>query len=217
MVALVGYTSAGKTTLLNALTESRQKTEQALFTTLDPLSRMLKLKEKVIVSDTVGFIHDLPKKLTEAFKATLEELEYADMLVHVVDVSKPNFQKRIQAVRKVLADLNLIDKRCLKVFNKIDKLTKQDVQALQGKYPYSLFISAIKGKGVKEFCRKIEENIFQSLLTVDVFIPYAETEAMNFLYKKAQILKTSDSSLSGINFRVRIKDVDLKKLKPLIS
>jgi len=127
VISLVGYTNAGKSSLLNTLTNSAIVAEDKLFATLDPTSRRLRFPEEieVIITDTVGFISNLPEDLLQAFKATLEELEEADLLVHVVDYSNPDYQHQMQVVEELLADLGLDALPCLKVFNKIDLLDEE--------------------------------------------------------------------------------------------
>lgn len=129
IVSIVGYTNAGKSTLLNALTQSDVFTENLLFATLDTATRRLRfpLDREVIITDTVGFIRDLPKSLIGAFKATLEELEDADLLLHLVDLSNPGYQQQIRAVEKILDDLNLGNSKLLLVFNKTDQVPKEEL------------------------------------------------------------------------------------------
>ena len=128
VLSLVGYTNAGKSTLLNTLTDSKIVAEDKLFATLDPTSRRLRFPRdvEVIVTDTVGFIRHLPEELLQAFKATLEELQEADLLVHVIDISNPQFRSHMKVVEDLLRELNLADIECLKVFNKIDSVENQD-------------------------------------------------------------------------------------------
>jgi GTP-binding protein HflX len=132
VISIIGYTNAGKSTLLNTLTRSRVLAEKRLFATLDPSSRRLRFPRdlEVIITDTVGFIRDLPRDLMVAFRATLEELERADLLLHVVDLSHPGFEDQIRAVENVLADLELAAKPCLKVFNKRDLVAREIAENL---------------------------------------------------------------------------------------
>jgi GTP-binding protein HflX len=129
VISLVGYTNAGKSTLLNTLTTSNIKAENKLFATLDPTSRRLRFPEEieVIITDTVGFINNLPADLLQAFKATLEELEEADLLVHVVDLSNQDYQYHIEVVDNLLAELDLGTIPCMKVYNKIDLLDPEQI------------------------------------------------------------------------------------------
>jgi GTP-binding protein HflX len=131
IVSIIGYTNAGKSTLLNALTQSEVFTENLLFATLDTATRRLRfpLDREVIITDTVGFIRELPASLMGAFKATLEELEDADLLLHLVDLSNPRFEEQINSVEKILADLDLARRPRLLVFNKVDQLPQFEVKA----------------------------------------------------------------------------------------
>ncbi|MFC1514980.1 GTPase HflX [Candidatus Omnitrophota bacterium] len=218
LVSLVGYTNAGKTTLLNALTGESQKTEEALFTTLDPLSRIMSLKEKVVVSDTVGFIHDLPKKLIEAFKATLEELEHTDFLIHVIDVSRVNFEKLIIAVERILKQLALREKPSLYVFNKIDALSDEGLLTpVRARYPEALFISARTGLNLKQLQAKIEAKILEDFVEVKISIPSQDAQTISFIYRKAQVLSCDYSSEGKARFNLRIRKDDFQRLKGLIS
>jgi len=136
VISIIGYTNAGKSTLLNTLTHSRVLAEKRLFATLDPSSRRLRFPRdlEVIITDTVGFIRDLPRDLMVAFRATLEELERADLLLHVVDLSHPRFEDQIQAVETVLAELQLDAKACLKVFNKRDRVAPEIADRLASRH-----------------------------------------------------------------------------------
>ena len=127
VISIIGYTNAGKSTLLNTLTKSNVVAESRLFATLDPSSRRLRFPRDfdVIITDTVGFIRDLPKDLLAAFRATLEELESADLLLHVIDISSPRYKEQIKSVEKILADLNLQNTATLRVLNKIDRVDSQ--------------------------------------------------------------------------------------------
>jgi GTP-binding protein HflX len=132
ILSIIGYTNAGKSTLLNTLTKSRVLAERRLFATLDPTSRRLKFPRdtEVIITDTVGFIKDLPKELLAAFRATLEELSSADLLLHVIDISNPRFRDQIESVERILVDLNLSQTPLIRVLNKKDLIDDQTVNQL---------------------------------------------------------------------------------------
>ena len=161
IVSIIGYTNAGKSTLLNALTGSATFVEDKLFATLDTASRRLRFprEREVIITDTVGFIRDLPKDLMAAFKATLEELEDADLLLHVVDASNPRFEQQIASVEQLLSDLGLLGKRRIYVFNKIDRVSREEEAHLLNRYD-AVTISAIDRSTFPRLLGAVEENIF---------------------------------------------------------
>jgi GTP-binding protein HflX len=160
VVSLVGYTNAGKSTLLNLLTQSRVLVEQRMFATLDPTSRRLRLPRdrEVVINDTVGFIRDLPKDLLAAFRATLEEIEDSDLIVHLVDVSHPGHDAQIHAVDQILAGLGYGDIPQLLVFNKTDRI-EPDALALKLMGTQALGISAIKKQGIDALLRRIDHGL----------------------------------------------------------
>jgi GTP-binding protein HflX len=155
VISIIGYTNAGKSTLLNTLTKSRVCTENRLFATLDPSSRRLKFPEdiEVIVTDTVGFIKNLPKDLLVAFRATLEELEGADLLLHIIDISNPRFKDQIKSVEKILLDLNLEDIPLIRVLNKMDLVDKATAEELSR----SLDATAVSAKKASTLLPLIQE------------------------------------------------------------
>nr|WP_218915694.1 GTPase HflX [Desulfobacca acetoxidans] len=160
IISIVGYTNAGKSTLLNTLTRAEVLAEDRLFATLDPTSRRLRFpkEREVIITDTVGFIRDLPKDLLEAFKATLEELEDADLLLHVIDLSNPRFEEQMETVDTILASLELSDKPVLKVFNKID-LIAPEIAQWQCRRHNGVAISALDGGTLRPLLTRMEEII----------------------------------------------------------
>ncbi|NOQ51737.1 MAG: GTPase HflX, partial [Desulfuromonadaceae bacterium] len=161
IISIVGYTNAGKSTLLNALTQSEVFTENLLFATLDTSTRRLRfpLDREVIITDTVGFIRDLPQSLMGAFKATLEELEDADLLLHLVDLSNPRFNEQIASVEKILVDLNLGTRRQLLVFNKIDQVDAADVPHLCRRYQ-AIPLSAFDRSSFKPLLEELQRRFW---------------------------------------------------------
>ncbi|MBW1917276.1 MAG: GTPase HflX [Deltaproteobacteria bacterium] len=160
ILSIIGYTNAGKSTLLNTLTHSQVQAEDRLFATLDPSSRRLRFprEREVIITDTVGFIRDLPKDLLEAFKATLEELDDADLLIHVIDLSNPRFEEQMEAVQGILQSLNLQNKPVLQVFNKID-LVPASLAALQTRVHHGVAISALDPATLGPLIQRLEEAV----------------------------------------------------------
>ncbi len=163
VVSLVGYTNVGKSTLLNALTNSEVLAENKLFATLDPTTRRLRFpkEREIVLADTVGFIRNLPKDLTEAFRATLEELEEADYLLHVADASHPNVKEQIQAVNNILMELELTEKPHMLILNKwenVDADTKDELDIL---FPDSFKTSALQKKGLDMLVRILEQRFFE--------------------------------------------------------
>jgi GTP-binding protein HflX len=165
IVSIIGYTNAGKSTLLNSLTKSYVFVEDKLFATLDTASRRLRFpKERdVVVTDTVGFIRDLPKDLVSAFRATLEELEDADLLLHLIDASNPRFEQQIASVENILSELQLHEKSRLLVFNKIDKIGKEEATNLAIRYN-AVTVSALDPSTFGPLLKDIEERIWTEKL-----------------------------------------------------
>ena len=162
IVSIIGYTNAGKSTLLNALTKSSVIVKSKMFATLDTASRRLRFprEREVIITDTVGFIRDLPKDLMAAFRATLEELEDADLLLHLVDISNPRFEQHIESVENILHELHLLENPRLLIFNKIDKVNEEEVQNLASRYN-AVAISAIDTSKFKPLLKAIEDLIWK--------------------------------------------------------
>jgi len=190
VVALVGYTNAGKSTLLNRLTGADIQTGDRLFDTLDTTTRRLRLDEvgEILLSDTVGFIQRLPHHLVEAFKATLEELCYADLLLHVVDVSNPGWADQMTVVNKLIRELGAEETPRLEVFNKSDIYTGEIL-------PQSadiLRVSAVTGVGCDALVHKIAEILLAQSRRVILHIPYADARIVDRIYKDGEILERQD-------------------------
>ncbi|MDD5661124.1 MAG: GTPase HflX [Candidatus Omnitrophica bacterium] len=191
-VVLVGYTSAGKSTLLNRLTDSSQPTSEKLFTTLDPLSKSLSLPngQNIIISDTVGFLHDLPHHLVEAFKATLEEVVDADLLIHVLDVSDHRLYQHNQAVLEVLEELGSGDKPMLTALNKVDLAVDRGwLNVTQKDFSDSVLLSAKTGENMEALIAKVSQYFSGLLLNIKVIIPHSRMELVDFFYRRAKINK----------------------------
>jgi len=167
IVAIVGYTNAGKSTLLNALTNSEVVAEDKLFATLDPTTRRIRFpkEREIIISDTVGFIHDLPPDLSQAFKATLEELGDADLLLHVVDVSNPNYSEQMDAVDGILNSLHLHEIPRLVIYNKIDQVDPEISKSLHENG--EILISSVSKIGLTELLEIIESRLWVAKQTID--------------------------------------------------
>ncbi len=183
ILSIIGYTNAGKSTLFNALTHAAVTAEDRLFATLDPTSRRLRFprEREVIITDTVGFIKNLPQNLLEAFRATLEELEEADLLIHVVDLSNPRFMEQMAAVDDILASLGLQDKPVLKVFNKTDRVS-HNLAALQCRIHRGVAISALDPLSLPPLITRLEEEVEKVAARFEVAPPEPEPllEEMGF-------------------------------------
>lgn len=191
MVSLVGYTNAGKSTLMNRLTNADVLVEDKLFATLDPTVRRLKLpsSREILLSDTVGFIHKLPHQLITAFRATFEEVESADLLIHLIDVSHPNFDRQISTVEEVLRELELDQKPLLRVFNKIDRHDS----SIHFRFEKSdLPVSALTGEGIPDLLQAIEDRLSRSCHHVFLLLPHEAGSELSLLYKTSRILKRTD-------------------------
>jgi GTPase len=189
-IALVGYTNAGKSTLLNALTNAGQQVSDGLFTTLDPLSKALVLPngEHIVVTDTVGFLRALPHHLVEAFKATLEEVGESDLLLHVIDVSHPRIYDVRDAVLDVLKQLGCAEKPIITVLNKIDKMDdKAWLSQLQHDFPNPVAISASQRLYLDRLFLLIEENFKDRLQKVTIQVPHTRMDVVDLCYRLGKV------------------------------
>ncbi|MBP2635918.1 MAG: hflX [Firmicutes bacterium] len=198
-IALVGYTNAGKSSLLNKLTAAEVLAEDKLFATLDPTTRRTKLPsgKEVLITDTVGFIQKLPHQLIAAFRGTLEEVVQADLLLHVIDASHPQFEKQSFAVYNVLKELGADAKPVITVFNKIDKLDSEYALERMLRQEGSVAISAIEGINIDTLLGMIENSITATSVDVKLMIPYDDSGVMARLYNGATVI-SADYSEEGI-------------------
>nr|WP_241423168.1 GTPase HflX [Candidatus Contubernalis alkalaceticus] len=204
VIALVGYTNAGKSTLLNALTDSSVFTEDKLFATLDPTTRRVNMTDNqtVLITDTVGFIQKLPTHLVAAFRATLEEVQEADVLMHVVDLSHPQMEEQMEAVHKILMDLEVTEKRCLLVFNKMDLNNDPFlIRRLKAEYPNSVAISAGRRKNLEELMDKLSEILRADWERFTFTIPFEDSRTIALLHEKGQVVSMD---VQGENYFVEV-------------
>ncbi len=213
-VSLVGYTNAGKSTLFNTLTGENVLAEDKLFATLDSTTRRVSLPENqnILLSDTVGFIKKLPHQLVAAFKATLEEVTEADLLLHVVDISHPEAEAQIAAVDTVLQELDASDIPMVMAFNKIDQLEKEDqLHILKARYPEAIPISAQRGDGIEVLMEALARRFASQATMIDLSIPYTEGKALDMLYKHGTVLGTEYTE-DAIHVKARLPSRYLKSV-----
>ena len=190
VAAIVGYTNAGKSTLLNTLTNAQVLEEDKLFATLDPTTRSLKLDsgQEILLTDTVGFIRKLPHHLVEAFKSTLEEAKYADMIIHVVDASNPQKDKQMHTVYETLEMLGVKDKKVITLFNKLDKVEEPEILH-DFKADKTLRISARTGEGLPKFKETLEEILREDKKLLEGTFPYSEGGQLTIIRKYGELLE----------------------------
>lgn len=206
VVAIVGYTNAGKSTLLNALTQAEVLEEDKLFATLDPTTRSFEFEsgQKVLFTDTVGFINKLPHHLIQAFRSTLEEAKYADLILHVVDCSDENYEMHMQVVYETLKNLGVKDKPVLTVFNKIDRLAETDQTVLKDiNSDNSVRISAKERRGLEDLLERIETMLNAGFVRLEKTFSYEEAGKIQIIRKYGK-LEEEEYTEEGISVRASV-------------
>ena len=219
LASIVGYTNAGKSTLLNTLTGAGVLAEDKLFATLDPTTRRLHLpdNQNVLISDTVGFIRKLPHRLVDAFKATLEEVVHADLLLHVVDLSHPNAEDQILAVNQVLEEIGAQQKPTLMVLNKVDKLLGDDlVHRYLSRFPHTVAISARTAAGFSELKAELGGMLRPMRQLMDLHIPHEAAAVIARLHAHGQVIE-KDYDGPVARFKVRVPPHLVTEFTPYLA
>ncbi len=206
LISLVGYTNAGKSTLLNTLTDAHAVTRDGLFTTLDSLARQCSLpnRQQVVFSDTVGFMHDLPHNLIEAFKATLEEVQGADLLLHVLDVSNPEYLNFKTSVDHVLEQIGALKKPTILVLNKIDQVAdKSIIVDAHRKFENTVEISASSQLNIGALLSLVEDHLAEQVIEVDVVLPMDRMDLVRLAHQEGDVI-LEEYGADGIHLQARV-------------
>jgi GTP-binding protein HflX len=219
LASIVGYTNAGKSTLLNKLTGAGVLVEDKLFATLDPTTRRLRLptNQNVLLTDTVGFIRKLPHGLVEAFKATLEEVVQADFLLHIVDISHPQAEEQIEAVNTVLKEIGAEGKPTLMVFNKMDQLNgnRDKLTRFLERHPHAVSISALTGEGISALLAELSSQLRPIRDFMELAVPHEKSGVIARLHEVAQVVERNYRGQMA-RFKARIPPHLLEEFAPFI-
>lgn len=216
-ISLVGYTNAGKSTLMNAMTDTEVLAEDRLFATLDSTVRSLEIGNyDVLLSDTVGFIRKLPHGLIESFKSTLDEARESDILLHVIDASAEMFTEYIEIVKDTLEELSIADKKTVMVFNKLDQVEASKIAELKAAYPEAVFISAERNIGLQKLREDIRNLIEEDFVTQKMKIPVSKYEGVAFIHRVANIHNEKYVN-SSVELTFSIAEENLMRLKSMLN
>jgi GTP-binding protein HflX len=218
VVAIVGYTNAGKSTLFNTLTDAGVLVEDRLFATLDSTVRRLELPHghSAMISDTVGFVRDLPHELVEAFRSTLEEVADADLLVHLVDASDGDPELQITTVRMVMDEVGASDVEEIIVFNKIDAIDETTLTRLRQLHTGATFISAATGEGVPELLEGMVDGLRALTIELDLTVPYSRGDVLADIHASGDVLKQEHTD-SGTNVVARLPSGDAHRFREFVA
>lgn len=202
--AIVGYTNAGKSSLLNKLTGAQVLAADKLFATLDPTTRQLALPDgrTLLMTDTVGFIRRLPHRLVEAFKATLEEVVVSDFIIHVLDVANPNVEHHFATTMEVLGELGAAEKPMIIAFNKVDAADAQTLALMRARHPEALFISVRTGEGLPRLLARCAELATDDQLSADLLIPHHRYDLVGKLHELGTV-RSQETRDDGVFFSAR--------------
>jgi GTPase len=216
-IAIAGYTNAGKSTLMNALTRADILVADQLFATLDPTTRRLELpgRRRAVISDTVGFVGKLPHDLVEAFRSTLEEVTLADLVLHVADASSPSLEDQIEAVRTVLADIGAAGLPELLVLNKIDRVAGSARARLARRFPGSIAVSGLTGEGVEGVLEAAGAALPHPSVEVTLLVPFGREDVTARLYREGEVLETSAGE-AGTTVRARVDERALASIREMV-
>lgn len=216
--SLIGYTNSGKSTIMHAISNSNIYIQDQLFATLDTTTRKIENGNdyKFLLSDTVGFIRNLPHDLIASFRSTLMEIEESDLLLRVIDSSSNNIDLHLSTIDEVLETLNIKPKLELLIFNKVDLLSPSDIHSIKRNYPNALFISAIKELKINELLDAIQNKLSELNEIVEIIVPYSKLKIMDYIYKTAKVIKRVDD-YSGIILKIESSSPNIEKIKSRIK
>jgi GTPase len=216
-IAIAGYTNAGKSTLMRALTDADVLVADQLFATLDPTTRRIELPNgrAATVSDTVGFVSKLPHDLVEAFRSTLEEVARADLVLHVADASSPGVDRQVRAVRSVLDDIGAGDIVEVLVLNKVDLVEPSDLDTSRARFPNAVVVSAMTGEGIEALLERLERDLPRPPVELRALIPYDREDLVARLHRNADILATEHTD-DGTIVHARVGEREAAELAPFV-